>query len=157
MIRKKLIFIGIALLAIGCSGNSEKKETPHAVEPVTQTAQIKNKTSTSIVDHISDAVQSAKSTVKSVSEKTSKTLQQAKESATEVVKSVEKKVTQAADAAKSTLSTFTSKPPQEPVKEKTLFDRISDAVHHAEDTTQSIGTTANVINKARHALEPILK
>ena len=149
-----LLFTGIVLLMTGCGQSAAEKQSQHTTQPANQKPLAQPAKSTGIMDHLSDAVKSVTGTV---SKKAVQTLDEAKKSAATVVESVQKKASEVVDTAKDKLSTLGNEPPKEPVKEKTLYDRISDAVHHAEDTTQSIGTTAKVINTARHALEPILK
>ena len=155
------LLMGTVLLMTGCSNSTAEKKSQHTTQPATQKPLAQPAKSTSMMDHLSDAVKSATSTAKSVtstvSKKAAQPLDEAKKSAATVVESVQEKATEVVDTAKNKLSTLGAQAHKEPVKEKTLYDRISDAVHHAEDTTQSIGTTAKVINTARHALEPILK
>ena len=155
MINKYLLFLmSTVLLMTGCSNSSAEKNSQHTTQPPIQKPLAQPAKPSGMIDHLSDAVKSVTGTV---SKKAAQTLDEAKKSAATVVESVQKKASEVVDTAKDKLSTLGAEPPKEPVKEKTLYDRISDAVHHAEDTTQSIGTTAKVINAARHALEPILK
>ncbi len=113
-----------------------------------------NSTEKSLMDKVTDAANKAKevatSTMKTVKEKTSEAVDATKAAATSAVETVKEKAGEAVDKAKEHLKG--SAPETKTDTNKTLFDRITDTVHNAEETTQSLGTTAKVVNAVRKTL-----
>ena len=150
--KKYLLFpISIVLLLSGCNRSTEEKRSVHTNHPpVTRQHREKNIQSPGAMDQV-------ESTRGSIAEKATQTLNEARGKADTIVETIRGEAVQAFGTVQDKLKAIGSHPPKEPAKKQTLYDRISDAVHHAEETTQSIGTATKVINTARHVLEPILK
>ena len=108
----------------------------------------------SLMETVTNAAKKAKeaatSTMETVKKKTSEAVDATKAAATSAVETVKEKAGEALDKAKEHLKG--SAPETKTDTNKTLFDRITDTVHNAEETTQSLGTTAKVVNAVRKTL-----
>ena len=104
----------------------------------------------SLMDKVADAAKKAKESASSAMATVKETTSKAVEVTQSAVKSVKQKADEAVEKVKENLKG--SAPDAQGDTNKTLFDRITDVVHNAEETTQSLGTTAKVVNTVRKTL-----